>query len=203
MDRRTFFRRGLKDAAEVAVKHADARVSKRAGHWIRPPYALAELEFLLACTRCGECVAACPHGVVFLLPARLGAQVLGTPALDLLNQGCHLCEDWPCVAACEPGALHLSEAEDDAPRPPPRMAVAAIDTQTCLPYNGPECGACAASCPVPGALLWEGERPRIDSGVCTGCALCREACILEPKAIHIRSLHSQPEGAADPSSETA
>jgi ferredoxin-type protein NapG len=203
MDRRTFFRRGLKEAAEVAVKHADAQVSKRAGHWIRPPFALAELEFLLACTRCGECAVACPHGVVFLLPARLGAQVLGTPALDLLTKGCLLCEDWPCVAACEPGALRLPEGNDDEPRPPPRMAVVSIDTQSCLPYSGPECGVCAASCPVPEALLWEGERPRIDPGVCTGCALCREACIVEPKAVHIRSLHRQPDGAADPPSETA
>ncbi|MEA3413378.1 MAG: hypothetical protein U9R74_17855 [Pseudomonadota bacterium] len=204
MDRRAFFRRGLKEVAEVAVKHADAQACGRAERWIRPPYALAELEFLLSCTRCGECAAACPHGVVFPLPARLGAQVMGTPALDLLNKGCHLCEDWPCVVACEPEALRLPEAdEEEAPRPPPRIAVASIDTRSCLPYSGPECGACAASCPVPGALFWTGERPRIDPGLCTGCALCREACIVEPSAIHIHSLHRYPEGDVDPPTNTA
>jgi ferredoxin len=61
-----------------------------------------------------------------------------------------------------------------------------IDTETCLPYLGPECGACADSCPVPGALRWEGGlRPVIDDEICTGCALCRQACILDPKAIGI------------------
>jgi len=198
MDRRAFFRKGLKEVAEVAVKHADTQACGRAERWIRPPYALVELEFLLTCTRCGECIAACPHGVVFPLPARLGAQVMNTPALDLLNKGCQLCEDWPCVAACEPGALRLPEVdEEDTSRPPPRIAVASIDTGSCLPYSGPECGACAASCPVPAALSWDGERPRIAPGLCTGCALCREACIVEPKAIQIQSLHRHPEGGAD------
>lgn len=187
MDRRAFFIRGLNKAAEVAVKHADADVSKRAAHWIRPPYAQDELEFLLACTRCGECIEACPHQLIFPLPGRLGAQVLGTPALDLLHKGCHLCEAWPCVSACEPGALSRPEAQGDEPLSLPRIAIVSVNTKTCLPYSGPECGACASSCPVSGALVWKGEKPHIDPDLCTGCALCREACIVEPKAIEIRS----------------
>ena len=58
MDRRAFFKRGLHKAAEKVVEGVDAHASKRAERWIRPPYALDELEFLLACTRCGECVSA-------------------------------------------------------------------------------------------------------------------------------------------------
>jgi ferredoxin-type protein NapG len=197
MDRREFFRNSARKLAEVAIDEIEARAAHRASRWIRPPYALEELEFLLQCTRCGDCIEACPHQVVFSLSARLGAQVVGTPALDLLNRGCHLCADWPCVAACEPGALKLPEVEANAARPLPKMASAAIDTGTCLPYSGPECGACRNSCPVPGALVWESERPRIEEEPCTGCALCREACIVEPKAVTIRSNHrasSQPQG---------
>ncbi len=197
MDRREFFRRAAGKAAQTAVKEADRRVEARAAHWIRPPYARPELEFLLACTRCGACVEACPHGVVFALPARVGARAAATPALDLLNKACHLCEGWPCVVVCEPDALRLPEhpsaegrGEEEPAEPPlPRLARVYVDTQTCLPYKGPECGACAGSCPVPGALYWDGDRPRIDAERCTGCAQCREACILEPKAILISSLH--------------
>ena len=69
-----------------------------------PPFAVDELDFLLACTRCDKCIEACPHDVLFKLPARTGLQAAGTPAMDLLNRGCHLCRDWPCVAACEPDA---------------------------------------------------------------------------------------------------
>lgn len=193
MDRRSFFRRTAQKTGEVLVREADARVKARARHWFRPPYAIDELEFLLACSRCGDCIEACPEKIIFALPARLGAQVAGTPALDLLNHGCHLCSDWPCVSACEPGVLRLpevgTEGKDEALAPPlPRLAAARIDARRCLPYQGPECGACDGSCPVPGALRWESFKPDIDTALCTGCGLCREACIVEPKAITIEAL---------------
>ncbi|MDP6774258.1 MAG: hypothetical protein QGI63_08315, partial [Rhodospirillales bacterium] len=73
-----------------------------------------------------------------------------------------------------------------ASRAPVRLARVWIDTTTCLPYSGPECGACADSCPVEGALEWEGGvRPVVNDERCTGCALCREACIVDPKAIGV------------------
>lgn len=188
MDRRGFFRRVASKATETVVKEMDDKAEAEAVHWIRPPYALAELEFLLSCTRCGDCVNACPHQVIFLLEARLGAKVVNTPALDLLNKACHLCVDWPCVAACEPHALKLPDVEEDAALPLPQLAIATIDTRACLPYSGPECGACQGSCPIPGALAWSQEKPTIDAALCVGCGLCREACIVEPNAIGISSV---------------
>lgn len=187
-ERRAFFKRSLHKTADTVAKGADAIVKHRARHWIRPPYALDELNFLLTCTRCGACTEACPHQVTFPLSARLGAQVVGTPALDLLNKGCHLCEDWPCVTACEPQALKLPTTEDQKKPPLPRLASAHVDTQHCLPYSGPECGACSSSCPVPQTLTWDMTKPVINSETCTGCGLCREACIVEPKAIIIQTL---------------
>ena len=179
MERRAFFKFGARKAAEAVVRMADVRAEERARSWLRPPYAKPELEFLLSCTRCDACVSACPHDVIFTLSARHGVEVAGTPALDLTLRGCHLCDDWPCVAACEPNALEL--AGD-----PPRLAKLVIDTRVCLPYLGPECGACSDSCPVPGALEWpDGIRPHINQELCTGCALCREACITDPKAIAV------------------
>ncbi|WJW74801.1 hypothetical protein QVG61_09845 [Thiohalobacter sp. IOR34] len=185
MDRRAFFQQALRKTGRQVVKQVDARVSQRASRWIRPPHALDELEFLLACTRCNACVEACPEQLIFPLPSRLGAQVVATPALDLLHKACALCEDWPCVAACEPGALRLPEVEEEAARPLPRLARLEIDPASCLPYSGPECGACSGSCPVPGALGWMGPRPQIDAGRCIGCAQCRSACILDPPAMRL------------------
>ncbi len=199
MDRRGFLRGELRRAAKTAVKTAEARVTRYASRWIRPPYALDELEFLLSCSRCGECISACSHQTIFPLAARLGAQVAGTPALDLLNKACHLCTDWPCVAACEVGALKRPEiVEEDADRDEsiepaplwPQLAVARINTRACLPYSGPECGACRGSGPIPGALQWLMERPSIIAEKCIGCALCREACVLEPKAVIIHSKYN-------------
>ncbi len=200
MDRRAFFRRALEQSRDkigrAVVKIADEKVQRKAKRWIRPPFALDELRFLLACTRCQACVEACPQQVVFTLPSRTGLDAAGTPALDLLNRGCHLCEDWPCVEACESGALHrdapqTARAEDchpgasSPPRLPPRLATVKIDPQRCLPFQGPECGVCVDACPVEGAIRLDGARPVIDAAHCIGCARCRESCITLPKAISV------------------
>jgi ferredoxin-type protein NapG len=190
--RRGFFRRVAGKAAEKLVEEADARLEARAAQWIRPPFALPELNFLLACSRCEACINACPHGVIFALSASYGLDVAASPALDLGSTGCHLCADWPCVTACEPAALRLPVRDSEAEQAPvllPRLAMASIDTGQCLPYMGPECGACEGSCPVPGALSWESCRPHIDQALCVGCGLCREACITEPKAVRVTSLY--------------
>lgn len=191
MDRRNFFKTIVNKAAKTAVQAADAHVTTQASHWIRPPFALDELEFLLACTRCDKCIEACPHDVIFKLPSRLGAQVTGTPAMDLLNKACHLCEDWPCVESCEPKALMYPEEEDAELESLPYLAHVEINTQTCLPYLGPECGACESACPVPGALKWDMTKPYIDPELCAGCGLCSEACIVEPKAVTISSHYKE------------
>lgn len=186
MDRRDFFKVGAQKTAQIAYQVASERAARRARNWLRPPFAVDELDFLLACTRCNKCIEACPHGVLFELPARTGLQAAGTPAMDLLNRGCHLCRDWPCVAACEPAALKLPDQGEGSSPAVPKMARVRIDPETCLPYAGPECGACAHACPVPGALEWEdGIRPVVNEEHCTGCALCREACIVAPKAVEV------------------
>lgn len=196
MDRRGFFQNIANKAAEKPVETVEKKINRRAANWIRPPYALDEIDFLSACSRCNRCVEACPHQVIFKLAERLGAQVAFTPALDLLKKGCHQCEDWPCVNACEDKALVLPELKqsetdpDEEEREQPMMARAEINSKTCLPYSGAECSACADSCPVPGALTWDMTLPIINLLVCTGCGMCREACIVDPKAINIKSLHN-------------
>ncbi len=103
------------------------------------------------------------------------------------------------MSACEPDALKLPDRAEGAPLAPPKLAAVRIDPRACLPYSGPECGACAHACPVPGALEWaDGIRPVINDERCTGCALCREACIVEPKAIEVAALAPDEETAGAP-----
>lgn len=181
-DTRRGFLRGLfRKTGEAALRGAEALAGDGAPRFARPPGALMEGVFLASCTRCGDCVGACPHGTVFLLGSHTGAAA-GTPALDLSNGACHLCADWPCVAACEPGALRPVEVAEV------RLARVRIDRATCLPFLGPECGVCVAVCPVPGALTLRGTLPALDGDLCTGCALCREACVVQPPAVTLHPL---------------
>ena len=166
-----------------------------AENWIRPPFAVNELDFLFDCTRCDKCIKACPHDVLFKLPAKWGVKAVGTPAMDLRVRGCHMCQDWPCVTACEPKVLKLPDQDGEIPPEAVKLARVTINTKTCLPYLGPECGACADACPVPGALEWEDRlRPVINQDACTGCALCLEACITEPKSVDVSAFIPDIEG---------
>ena len=185
--RRSFFSSLLRKTTDFAVRVADAQTVAPAANWIRPPFALDELQFLSACTRCDACTAACTYGTILPLASHHGLRVAGTPVLDLQNKACHLCADWPCVAACEPGALKLPVQEEGSPPPLPRLADVSIDILTCLPHNGPECGACASSCPVTGAMVWNQYKPYIVPMLCAGCSLCHEACIVEPKAVLVKA----------------
>ncbi len=221
MKRRDLFRLGAQKTAQAVLGIADKRAAARAKNWIRPPYALQELDFLLACTRCDKCIEACPHELLFTLPPRLGLQVADTPAMDLLNHGCHLCEDWPCVTICEPKALKFPDSDfaepgegkeppkKNPPPPPPlpKLARVTINEKACLPYFGPECGACGPVCPVPGAIAWDdGTKPRIVHEICTGCALCRDVCVVQPKAVNIASIaatESTTETPTESAAETA
>ena len=112
MDRRAFFDSVIKKISKTIVKIVDDKINERASRWARPPYAIEEMKFLLACTRCDKCITACPYNVIFRLSTKQGMQTAGTPAMDLLNKGCHLCDDWPCVTACDSGALCLPITED-------------------------------------------------------------------------------------------
>jgi ferredoxin-type protein NapG len=173
--RRSFFSALLRKTTDFAVRAADAQDNAQQASWIRPPFALDELQFLAACTRCD----APSHGL----------RVTGTPVLDLQNKACHLCADWPCVTACTPGALQLPLREEGGAPPLPRLADVTLDSLACVAHTGQECRACAPNCPVPGALIWDQGRPYIVPLLCAGCALCREACVVEPKAIWAKAFY--------------
>ncbi len=180
MKRRDFFRLGVHKAAKIVSHVALEKFPGQTRSWIRPPFALGEIAFEQACTRCDACIEACTYDVLFSLTEDHGRREAGTPAMDLINKGCHMCADWPCVTVCEPRALKVPDQDANHPK----LAQVYINPEICLPYAGPECGACAHVCPVPGALEWrDGTKPVVNQTLCSGCALCREACIVEPKAV--------------------
>lgn len=177
--RNSLFRELFSEAAEKQLtESADSTLRV----CVRPPFALPEADFLLACTRCAACLHACSYHVLHLLPVRCGFLRSGTPAMELTRAACHLCAHWPCVAACETGAL-VFPAVDKMPV----LGRMAVSPELCLNSRSNECSECYDSCPVEGAISWqENGTPKIDSRRCPGCAMCLQACVAEPRAIDVQ-----------------
>ena len=141
---------------------------------LRPPGAVAEGDFLKACTRCGDCASACPHDAIRKAPARL-REAEGTPIVDPLASPCLMCEDLPCIAACETGALR-SEA-------PAALGSARVAPLDCLNRLATPCSVCVERCPVPGAIDFVGDVPQVNERLCTGCGICQHVCPAPQNAI--------------------
>ena len=142
---------------------------------LRPPGALPEPGLLAACTRCGDCVDACQVNAIFLLPEAFGA-LAGSPAIAPRKFPCYSKADTPCITACKTGALTAG---------PIRLGTAAVDPARCVTYHGESCDRCVSMCPVPGALVSDGGRPRVDATLCTGCGLCEHVCPTDEAAITV------------------
>ncbi len=183
LDRRGFFTQGFRRAMQELVGRVE-RVAP-AQH-MRPPGALPEAAFIAACTRCGDCITACPVSAIHALPPSAGLAA-GTPALAVATQACIMCEDMPCAKSCPTPALEV----------PPwgwrdvRMAEVEVDTSRCITWRDVECGICARVCPVGEDALKLDERGRpVIGAACTGCGQCITACVTTPSSLLARPKES-------------
>lgn len=179
-DRRGFLFDGVRSLGRLFADALSQSVVKVGGgkRYLRPPGAIDEAAFLLTCTRCGDCVTACPEKAIKLLPATAGAAV-GTPYIDPLDRACNQCGK--CMPVCEPKAL-LTIAD---PRQV-RMGTAVIDSHTCWAHKGSICDVCYQRCPYPDeAIRMVDGKPEILTDACTGCGLCAYVCVSTPGSIRI------------------
>ena len=152
----------------------DAAARRRTIPVMRPPGAIEEASFLAGCTRCDECRIACPHDAIVHAPERL-REAAGTPMIDADHQACMMCEDFPCIHACEPGVLTSLV--------PPMMGTAKVTEHLCLAHHGTTCTVCSERCPVEGAISVREGKPTVNEASCTGCGVCRYVCVAPENAI--------------------
>lgn len=196
MDRRKFFRAGFAEMLkplDVAIRPLEnlahevgkldrihspppRRAPSYERPWHRPPGAVPELEFRMRCTKCGDCVSACPVSAIRIDQSSDGGG--GYPYIDVNSQPCVLCDGQPCMPACPTGALQTTVlAQID-------MGTANFFDQTCRRTSGEDCTLCVDHCPVGSVALEliDGTVTVHENG-CTGCGVCQYHCPTDPKSV--------------------
>lgn len=139
--------------------------SKKRPAAIRPPWT-NEARLDDACTRCGNCIAACPEDVLFVGEGDFPAfnPRLGTGE-------CTFCG--ACAEACEARVFDLT-------RDTPWTITAVLDPTECLAFESIHCEACRDFCDVRAIAMppraGGPSRPTLDSEKCTGCGACVAPC---------------------------
>ena len=130
---------------------------------VRPPGSIVP-GFVDQCTKCGDCVEACPEAVI-----DIGAD--GYPVLQPSTGPCTFCG--VCALSCPTEALDIERLSDWPWR-------AAIKGDACLSMRGVSCRLCQDNCDqrAIGFRLQLGGRaePVLDPDACTGCGACTSLC---------------------------
>jgi ferredoxin-type protein NapG len=169
--RRDFLKDSVLSVAKAArefSRHADAPPEKPAPavrkDWLRPPGAVEEAAFVDRCTKCGDCVKACPPGAILL------HQQDATPVIFPDRIPCQLCDDFPCIAACATEALKPVIGKEYV-----RMGKAVVNLRLCTAGQG--CHACVSRCPTDSLSMdFDGQRLTVSAERCVGCGICEQVC---------------------------
>lgn len=164
----------VKEATSGIVESPTPKAKAKCFPVHRPPGAVAEEDFLARCTRCGDCLKACPHDAIVLAPSRM-REAAGTPVIVANDKPCLHCDGTPCSSVCEPGVLRVDF--------PQKMGTASINQMECLAWQRTFCTVCEERCPIPGAISLDLGRPIVNSQACTGCGVCFFVCPAPRKAV--------------------
>lgn len=164
---------------------------------IRPPGATAT-GFNARCARCGNCMTACPYGLILPDLGSAGIDGLFTPVLAFRsrnNQQEQFCfqECTACTQVCPTGALRPLTVEQ---KQQTAIGLARVFRGRCIAWEKQEyCVVCQEYCPYHAII--EVERngvmcPIVDADKCRGCGACESQCPALPIAIVVNGRSRQP-----------
>ncbi|MFL5812468.1 MAG: 4Fe-4S binding protein [Bdellovibrionia bacterium] len=161
---------------------------------IRPPMSREEHDFLSSCIRCGECMKACPTGI--LKPANLehGFRALWSPVMvpteGYCVQGCNACSQ-----ACPTDAIMKYPIEEKYSY---KAGTAVFESSRCIAHTENKfCNECVRVCPTNAIDFHKGWQPEgavsgadvpapegqtstrpyhVNFDRCVGCGACENVC---------------------------
>ena len=148
---------------------------------LRPPWLKSPLSFTEQCTRCGDCLKACPESII-----QVGDG--GFPEIDFRLGECTFCGD--CAKSCKEELFFDSESQK------PWHYTAEIQSN-CFAKNQVSCQSCQDVCdqrairfaPQLGSV----SQPIINMVECNGCGACVSVCpasAIKVKSPGINQTHS-------------
>lgn len=158
---------------------------------LRPPGARDEERFTGLCTRCGNCLDACPSRI--LVPdLDSGLLALLAPRVRFGPDYC-LPECTRCGEVCPSGAIGRLAAEEKNRHP---IGIPQISASLCLMAQGLDCRECLDGCPCDAleeCLDGDAVQPIVHAEKCIGCGACEVLCRAQPeKAIVVKKTAQKP-----------
>jgi ferredoxin len=181
LDRREFLTTGVASVslAAAGLAIADRFPASSDSAQLFPPGAVRinagsvdKETFALQCTRCGQCIAACPQGI---LKPSLGTSdwtTLTMPEVDLSESYCRP-DCARCSKACPTGAIPQFTVDD---KPAMKIGTAQVNPDACI-----QCYQCVSACPF---QAFEQQLdpasntiyPVVNIERCNGCGMCLSVC---------------------------
>lgn len=143
---------------------------------VRPPRSVDQQQFLSLCTRCDDCISACPENIIVHGDG-------GFPEVDFKQGECTFCNK--CAEVCQEDAVQVENNNS--------WQLDVSVNSKCLSLNAIVCRACGDNC-EPQAIHFNMKlggisEPQISLDDCTGCGACMYVCPIDG-AIQIKPQES-------------
>lgn len=193
LERRQLITTGAFAVLSAPVLQLSAGEPNSSKKLIRPPMSLEEHDFLSSCIRCGECMKACPTGILKPAGVEHGFRALWSPVM-VASEGACLPGCNACSQACPTNAILKYPIEQKYAF---KAGTAVFNSSLCISHTENKyCSECVKVCPTHAIEIQAGWKPasgtasdavapdgqlasrpiHVNFDRCVGCGACENSC---------------------------